>query len=657
MGMVNIRSVTYSVDLNKISSKEYIENIQRNIDCIVNNIKDQGIFIRTIRFNILTQKSEDILDQFHFLRKVGLLEKVANNLGVRWFNISFDLNNKTEKQIKFTCNIAYEILKKYDKAFVNFLITSKKTISSQAALYCAKTIIKVSKLSGNGYDNFRLGVSINPSENTPFFPFSYALRDHCFSLAIETSNLIESEIKYRGAQDLKSVRVNLIKAIGKQTSIIDRAAKESSVESCIEYSGQDISLSPFPDEKISVISILRSLGLKDFGSNGSLFLTAFLTDVLKEVISRYKLKSTGFNGVMYSLLEDPELCLANDKKNVSIDSLILYSSVCGCGLDMVPVPGNILDEELASIILDVAALGVRLDKPLGVRVIPIPNGSVNEYTQFDMDFLTNTRILQIKNIGCGNNILNSSKLAYLNVKDKIGKSMESVEPYQKNIKDFWNKRADKFMLGQSLSATNLEENSELQKIKLNLERKKIQSVINIKSTDICLDLGCGLGYWTEFISQKSKKVMGVDYSQKMIKIAQNNARKKDIQNVEYICSDASEYSNENVFDFIFISGLLLYLSDLDMRALVKNINNFSKSGTSLILREPTGLDGRHLIVDKFSETLNAKYSAVYRTRDELISSFEAIGYQWQSDEDMFQDGSPLNKWNESRLRLYSFIKK
>ena len=49
-----------------------------------------------------------------------------------------------------------------------------------------------------------------------------------------------------------------------------------------------------------------------------------------------------------------------------------FSVMCGCGIDMVPVPGDISAEEIASIMLDIAAVAIRLNKPLGVRLLPIP---------------------------------------------------------------------------------------------------------------------------------------------------------------------------------------------------------------------------------------------------------------------------------------------
>ena len=132
---------------------------------------------------------------------------------------------------------------------------------------------------------------------------------------------------------------------------------------------------------------------------------------------------------------------------------------------------------------------------------------------------------------------------------------------------------------------------------------------------------------------------------------------RKIENIEYFCSNAISFQTDEQFDFIFISGLLLYLSNKDIKNLVSEIPKYSKKNTRLVLREPTGVNGQHTIIDKYSENLNESYSAIYRTRQDLISIFEEMGFFLDMDDDMFKDGSPLNKWEETKLRLYLFTKK
>lgn len=47
--------------------------------------------------------------------------------------------------------------------------------------------------------------------------------------------------------------------------------------------------------------------------------------------------------------------------------MLLYSTVCGVGLDMVPVPGDTSPESLAALYLEVGTLAFRLNKPLSAR--------------------------------------------------------------------------------------------------------------------------------------------------------------------------------------------------------------------------------------------------------------------------------------------------
>ena len=104
---------------------------------------------------------------------------------------------------------------------------------------------------------------------------------------------------------------------------------------------------------------------------------------------------------MFSVLEDPRLgAVSAEPGNMTIDSLLAYSTMCGCGIDMVPVPGNIAVAEIASLMLDVAAVALKLNKPLGIRLLPVPGRSAGEMTTFNHDFLHNTKVQNIRYSGC-----------------------------------------------------------------------------------------------------------------------------------------------------------------------------------------------------------------------------------------------------------------
>ena len=93
---------------------------------------------------------------------------------------------------------------------------------------------------------------------------------------------------------------------------------------------------------------------------------------------------------------DNALAAANSRRNINMDALVSLSAVCGCGVDMVPVSGNSFPEEIAGLTLDVAQMALSLHKPLGVRVLPIPNKSPNEFTEFNLDFLCDSRVVGLQ---------------------------------------------------------------------------------------------------------------------------------------------------------------------------------------------------------------------------------------------------------------------
>jgi hypothetical protein len=50
---------------------------------------------------------------------------------------------------------------------------------------------------------------------------------------------------------------------------------------------------------------------------------------------------------------------------------------------------------LAAILLDLATLALRLDKPLTARLMPIPGKAAGDPTGFDFAFFANSRVLEL----------------------------------------------------------------------------------------------------------------------------------------------------------------------------------------------------------------------------------------------------------------------
>jgi hypothetical protein len=96
---------------------------------------------------------------------------------------------------------------------------------------------------------------------------------------------------------------------------------------------------------------------------------------------------------MLPVLEDSVLAARAAEGLLSISDLLSYSAVCGVGLDTIPLPGDISQETLTGILLDVAALAVRLDKPLTARLMPMPGLSAGDPIHFDFPYFADSRVM------------------------------------------------------------------------------------------------------------------------------------------------------------------------------------------------------------------------------------------------------------------------
>ena len=98
---------------------------------------------------------------------------------------------------------------------------------------------------------------------------------------------------------------------------------------------------------------------------------------------------------MLAVIEDEGLALATKNNEFEIRSLLTYSSVCGIGLDTVPIEGNTSVEKIADICRDTGTMAFRLNKPLTVRLFPIPNLKAGDITNFHSDDLCNSAVLLV----------------------------------------------------------------------------------------------------------------------------------------------------------------------------------------------------------------------------------------------------------------------
>ena len=273
--------------------------------------------------------------------------------------------------------------------FSGVMADKKRGLDLAAIRACADVIVKSGPLDPNGFANLRFAALANVKAGSPFFPAAYHKGNKpAFAIATEAAGLaVEAFSKARSVNEGRQALVDEIEKHGK--AIAQTAKSELSD---VRFGGIDFSLAPFPSEALSLGTAFEKLGIPKVGLHGSLAAAAILT----ESIDRADFPRTGFSGLMMPVLEDATLALRAAEGTLTVKDLLLYSAVCGTGLDTVPLPGDTSAGQITALLLDLGALALRLDKPLTARLMPVPGKKAGEPTSFDFGFFANSKVMALE---------------------------------------------------------------------------------------------------------------------------------------------------------------------------------------------------------------------------------------------------------------------
>lgn len=268
-----------------------------------------------------------------------------------------------------------------------------------AALATARVMKRLAHETDEGFGNFRFAMLACVEPGSPFFPAAYHSGPSSLVIGLQGAGVVVDAIRKllavegrQGEQgrdaplELQRVTETVRAALGEQATPVVRLAEQLAREFGLQFGGID--LSPAPMGEDSIVAALELCGYGRIGSAGTLAVAAALTAGLKSVA----LPACGYCGLMLPVLEDAVLGKRWAEGLISTHELLLYSAVCGTGLDTIPLAGNIEAEAIAALLLDVAALALRLRKPLSARLFPVPGKKVGDFTAFTSPYLTNTLV-------------------------------------------------------------------------------------------------------------------------------------------------------------------------------------------------------------------------------------------------------------------------
>ena len=322
-----------------------------------------------------------------------VLTEIARELEQAATSVGFDyisLGPAFPEQPDFYDPIPEALAATQNAFFAGSLTTQDGKVSLSAVHQCASVVQRASGLSQDGFANLRFAALANVPAGSAFFPAAYhSGSEPCFALATEAADLAVSA--FRQADNLVDARLNLVEAMEFHGRNLAQLGREVELNSGVKFGGIDFSLAPFPEEEKSLGTAMENLGVPGLGRFGSLSAAAILADT----IDKAEFPRTGFSGLLLPVLEDAILASRAAEGTLDIKDLLLYSAVCGTGLDTVPLPGDTTLEQLSAVLLDVASLSSRLGKPLTARLMPIPGKKAGDPTGFDFSYFANSRVMAL----------------------------------------------------------------------------------------------------------------------------------------------------------------------------------------------------------------------------------------------------------------------
>ncbi|MCC7411484.1 MAG: DUF711 family protein [Gammaproteobacteria bacterium] len=218
--------------------------------------------------------------------------------------------------------------------------------------------------------NFSFAAIANVAPGVPFFPAGYHGTDEpTFTLGTQSAGLFLRVCREAG--DMHAVEPRLLQAYTQALAAVEAVALEIERDTGWRYAGIDTT--PATWQEHSMGAAVEALTGAPFGAPGSLAACRVLTRIVQSV----PVRRSGYQGLFLPPLEDETLA-RRAYDHYGLVTLLACSSVCGTGIDAVALPGNTGREALERILLDVATLAVRLDKPLTGRLLPVPGKRAGE---------------------------------------------------------------------------------------------------------------------------------------------------------------------------------------------------------------------------------------------------------------------------------------
>ena len=379
-----VRAITGFVRLDRAQYEQQIAAALTVLHKAQSEFEAAGYQIESVRITtqplaeLLTGLSDqDAMTYLKALDDLSARQKFALNIGPAMMRDSDDPR---------TIRLLAQALSTLSRINASSIIAGDDGIHWKAIRETAALVRYVSEHSPHSQGNFNFAATAMLAPYAPFYPGSYHTgAGKQFSIGFEGANVVK-EVFAQTHGNMAAATEAMTRELTRHSQVADGIGKR--VESATGWKYMGVDPTPAPLADVSIGAAIEAYTGAKFGSSGTLTAALIITTAVKAVSA----KQIGYSGLMIPVMEDKLLAQRWSEGTYDIDSLLAYSAVCGTGLDTIPLPGDVTEEQIQKILGDVASLAWKWHKPLSARLLPVQGKKNGDQTAFDDSYLFNTTI-------------------------------------------------------------------------------------------------------------------------------------------------------------------------------------------------------------------------------------------------------------------------
>jgi len=379
-----VRAITGFVRLERTTYAQQVSDTLAVLRNAKSQFEKQGYQVETVR--IVTQPLAELVEGLSDAEALKFLKGFDDLAAKESFVPNVGPGMMRDSDDPRTMHLLAQVLSTLPHIDASAIMAGEDGIHWKVIKETAALVRYVADHSPRSQGNFNFTATAMLKPYGPFYPGTYHTgAGKQFSIGFEGANIVQ-DVFAQTHGDFSASVAELTRQLTVHSKVAEAIGEKVAASTGWTFMGVDPTPAPMGDNSIGA-AMETYTGAK-FGSSGTMTAALIITTAVKAV----PVKQIGYAGLMVPVMEDKLLARRWAEGAYNVDALLAYSSVCGTGLDTIPLPGDVSEAQIARMLSDVAALGWKWNKPLSARLLPVKGKKVGDMTEFQNENLFNTTL-------------------------------------------------------------------------------------------------------------------------------------------------------------------------------------------------------------------------------------------------------------------------